>query len=182
MTESIPPPRRIAINTFIIGFFAIAAVHVLPRGSLQSQLEQYTNPLSKLLMIDHHFAVFAPTMRADNRRMEALITFEDGSVRAYDFYRFENLDAFSQWQHGKMRGCLVEKLTNDELMKPFYPDVSRYLACANRFPGNQPVKITLAINSSKIAPMNQFVRMDEVPQKFNHQTVFIYNVRPEDVR
>ncbi|HEY9773894.1 MAG TPA: hypothetical protein V6C81_08810 [Planktothrix sp.] len=169
-------------NVFIVCWFALTAIHIAPPGQLHDTLEDLSFPLTDLIKFNQHWSMFSPSVRDFNEHGQSVITFEDGSVKLYEWYRQDRQDPFHHWLHGKMRELWLDQLLDKTMMEHLYPSVCRYTARANLFPHNQPEHITLGANWAKIPSFEKPSRIEDLPQEFNHYTLSSYKVRPEDLK
>jgi hypothetical protein len=172
----------VATNIFIVCWFAITAIQVSPPGKLHDTLEDLLLPAVDLIKFNQHWNMFSPTVRDFNEHGESVITFADGSVKLYEWYRLDKQDPFHHWLHGKMRELWTDQLLDDKLMDHLYPSIGRYMSRANLFPGNQPQRVSLSANWQRIPDFSHFTRVDDLPQDFNHYTLGCYKVRAEDLK
>jgi hypothetical protein len=172
----------IVTNIFIVIWFVLTAIQISPPGKLHDTLEDFLLPAVDLIKFNQHWNMFSPTVRDFNEHGQSVITFTDGSVKLYEWYRLDKQDPFQHWLHGKMRELWTDQLLDDKLMDHLYPSVSRYMARANLFSGNQPQRVSLSANWQRIPPFSQLIRVDDLPQDFNHYTLSSYKVRAEDLK
>jgi hypothetical protein len=169
-------------NVLIVCWFAITAIHISPPGKLHDTLEDLLLPVTDVIKFNQHWSMFSPGVRNFNEHGQSFITFADGSVKLYEWYRLDKQDPFQHWLHGKTRELWIDQLLDDKLMDGMYPSVCRYTARANIFPDNPPRRISLGANWQRIPSFSDFVRVDDLPQDFNHYTLTTYKVRAEDLK
>jgi hypothetical protein len=170
----------IFINLLIVCWFGLTAVHVSPPGKLQNKLEDLFLPMTRMIHFNQHWSMFSPTVRNFNEYGESFISFADGSIKLYEWYRLSEQNQFTRWQHGKSRELWTDQMLDENLMYGLYPSVARYMARANLFPGNEPQRVSLSANWHRIP--SYFTRYNDLPQEYEHYTFAVYKVRPEDLK
>jgi hypothetical protein len=128
------------------------------------------------------WSVFSPLVNHKVYHETAVITYEDGASKIYEFPRMSKKSYFERFKHEKLR-----KIFGDCIPWPgyenFLPSVSRYLALSNCNPQNQPAMLSFVFNVSenpKPDPKNWNYR-DNLPWHSDKFVNFVYGVRNEDV-
>jgi hypothetical protein len=180
-----PIPSRVKlwlIHLFLLVYFGVAAVHMSQPGPLQARLLPIVAPLCSILHIDQHWGMFAAPLRDYNEQVEAFITYADGSTGICEFTRFNMLDPWEQWRHGKLRELLFDTILNLDAYKSLYPSICRFVASASANPTNQPEQISVGGNWARIPPIDKACPYDQLPQNNLHTTMFTYKVSPGDLQ
>lgn len=130
-----------------------------------------------------YWGVFAPNPRNLLYHTTAMITFEDGTTKLYEFPRTQMMSQWEKFCREKQR-----KLFSDNIPwrdgEQFRPAVARYLALSNANPSNQPVQVTMEMHQSWVTdpdPKNWTYR-DRLPE--HTETVspfFVYKVAKRDL-
>lgn len=176
----VTPGYRVAVYLFIATYFSIAAISLLPAFDYQTRLANGISWLSHPFNLVQNWKLFCPDVRSINFYSQAVIQFEDGTLKYYEFPRLNQMPMSESYRRQKL--C---KIFQDSMPWPdfaiFWPDVARQIARANIDPQNQPVRISLSYNWAKVPEPAHFAKQNELPEPRDNHTFFVYQVRPEDL-
>lgn len=121
--------------------------------------------------------------REINYHETAVISFQDGSLKLYEFPRLEKLKYFQRVRQAKYRTIFSEHLPWPGFVE-FLPDFARFLACANWQEGNPASMVSFIHNWSYIPTPNgqNWVEYNQLPEHTNQTTYFVYSCEPKDTK
>lgn len=168
------------IAGLLIYFFSIS-VWIAKPGPLKTSLLSLVTPLSTPLSIFQSWA--NANTREANYHETAVITFQDGSLKLYEFPRLQKLRYFKRFRQAKYRTIFSENMPWADCLD-FLPDLSRFLACANWQEDNQPTMISLIHNWCYIPPPNpqSWVERKNLPEHTNQTTYFVYACQTKETK
>lgn len=185
--------RRWAVNGFIALHLYVMAVWGLPgsawRTMFSRPIERYVIPAG----LWHSWDMFSPDPLAINFHLDAYVTFQDGSMKVWDFPRMERLGLWERFQMERFRKWR-ERVRQDSFQM-VWDDTARYIARQHgqeQAGGtNPPVQVMLArhwsaiprpvVASGEKEPID-YQRMIEAPVEFERSYRFkMYTVQPQDL-
>jgi hypothetical protein len=174
--------RRIAISLFILTYLTLVEIWVGPTsGYIGDKLQNIIRPVVVFSGLDQQWTLFSPVIRNINFHSTAVITFQDGSTKLYEWPRMEKLSFFDRWRFEKMR-----KFMNDCMPWPeyrdFWPALARFLTRANLNPKNQPTYVSLAYNFVEIPTFGNWTDRYHLPEHIHRVNWFVYKVIPKDLQ
>jgi hypothetical protein len=134
--------RRLIISALIL-FHAVAVLAwLLPasraRGAVQGATDRYINYAG----LWQSWGMFAPEPANLNLYIHALVTYSDGSQRAWSFPRMNQLDLFTRYRLERFRK--YEEYGHLDAYGDIWPDLARWVARQNDVDrSNPPVKVAL---------------------------------------
>jgi hypothetical protein len=146
-------------------------------------ITKYTWPILASTGWLQYWSLFCPEVRTIIYHTNALIEFQDGTIKCYEFPRHQKMDLLTRFGREKLR-----KLFGDNIPWPGYeqfrPAIARYLARANNDPTNPPKRISMVFNVVNTPPAAQktFCYRDQLPEHTNQSIYFVYNVSPQDLK
>src|SRR5579883_817261 len=114
----------LGIITFIAVSSLSAASHI---GGLKQSMMPYVRPLAVLLGIEQSWQVFAPDPRRMNLHNSAVITFQDGSMKMYEFPRMDLIKGWERFRLGDRQRKLFDEWMSEPRGEPYRSDLARYL-------------------------------------------------------
>ncbi len=174
---------RAGVYLFVVTYFSIAVISLLPNSPLQSRLIVLTSPLSSSFNLNQNWKLFSPDLREINFCSEAIVEFADGTTKLYEFPRLEQMGAFEAYRRQKLCKVFQDSMPWPDF-SPFWPDVGRFLARANFDPAdtNVPVQVSLAYNWVQVGDMEHYEKQSQLKEPNKRITFFIYRVKPEDLK
>lgn len=129
-----------------------------------------------------YWKVFAPNLRTLNWNTTALIEFEDGTLKSYEFPLASKMTFKDAFVKAPERVFFDEILSNN-VNRKFLPSVARFLARANFDPLNKPVSITFYWYNVPIPrPIESaWIYRDRLPPHSYREVMFVYSVKPADL-
>lgn len=173
--------RMFAANLFIIFHLAAFFAWCLPIQSLiVSNFKNRIKPYMFATGLFQGWDMFAPDPLRLNIRVDAEITYRDGSVRAWQYPRMDKLGFVDRYFKERYRKYATEYLRVDEYAA-LRPDSARLLARVNNDqPSNPPVTVTLFRSWSEIQPAHPDGSYEEGP--WTRVSFFTYTVTPGDLQ
>jgi hypothetical protein len=170
--------KRIAINIFLLFHIVAIASWCLPEDNALVGLCRYmVKPYFVWSGLFQSWDMFAPTPKAANTQVEAVVVYKDGSRKTWAFPRMEQLGLTERYYKERYRK--YEENLHREEVDALLPDAARYIARLNSTP-EAPVKTVMLIYKwSFITP-----RADGsyVPEPWEQHILLGYGVRPEDLK
>ncbi|MBS2006646.1 MAG: hypothetical protein JST01_06375 [Cyanobacteria bacterium SZAS TMP-1] len=179
--------EKTVISLFLIFFLGVVCVWLLDDdylAAIKGPITEYSKPAMGSLGWVQYWGVFAPELRNQNYHTTAVIDFEDGTSKLYEFpnTNINQKDYFSHFGGEKKR-----KLFNDNISWPNYeqfrPSVARFLARANDDPANPPQTVTIYWHHAWTPPPDpkHWVYRDQLPQHTEQRINFLYSVDPNSL-
>ncbi|MBC7996604.1 MAG: hypothetical protein IAF58_01595 [Leptolyngbya sp.] len=179
--QSVTSGYRLAVYLFIITYFSIAVISLLPAFAYQIRLANGIAWLSHPFNLVQNWKLFCPDVRSINFYSQAVIQFQDGTLKYYEYPRLNQMPMFESYRRQKL--C---KIFQDCMPWPdfalFWPDAARQIARANLDPLNQPVMISFSYNWAKVPDAAHYAKQNELPEPRDNHTFFVYQVKPEDLK
>jgi hypothetical protein len=170
--------KYIAVNVFLI-------FHIVVIGCWCAPIATPLIPLCKDLLrpyvlwsgLFQSWDTFAPTPKAANTFLEAVIVYQDGSRKTWTLPRMEQLSLTERYFKERYRK-FADNLMRDET-DALLPDAARYIARLNSTPA-KPVKTVILIQEwSSIIPRSDG---SYVFEPWKQHILLGYGVRPEDLK
>jgi hypothetical protein len=129
-----------------------------------------------------YWGVFAPDLRTINWHSTAVIEFSDGSLKNYEFPRFEKMSLWEAFVRAPETELFYERMANLNYKKTL-PTIARYLARANYDVANQPVSVTFVFHFAPIPVPGKgvWIYRDNLPPHIFSEIYFVYKVLPDDL-
>src|ERR1700677_1715516 len=99
---------KLTVWALLLTYFVSVFIWISPEGPFKEAMLYFIKPLIGATSIGQSWAVFAPEVRDDNYHETALICFEDGSVKIYEFPRMEKLDYLQRFRREKFRKMFLD--------------------------------------------------------------------------
>lgn len=193
LSASAPGPRvrpatelqRTIISCYLALFFFVVGSWLLPDSVFPNKwiVTQFTWPIMNTMGWVQCWSLFSPEVREVNVHCNAIITFQDGTTKIYEFPRTQKMDLGTKFVHEKLRKLFIDNMGWKNTSKPFLPSISRYIARANYDGNNPPKTITLLVN---MVPMpnpdpKNWKYIDQLPEHTNKEILAIYQVKDIDL-
>lgn len=131
--------------------------------------------------LEQNWTMFSGLRKA-NFHMLAVITFEDGTEKIYEYPRMNLIDRNEHFRYEKRRTLFYEYLPG-RWGKKYRPNMARHLVWCNDSPKNHPVTITYIYNFADVPepdPKN-WTSFADLPVHSNKTPYFVYRVRSSDL-
>ncbi len=167
--------KRIAITAFLLFHIVAIVTWAVPLNTLLlSSIKNRVAPYMLWSGLSQNWALFSPNPISIDSRLEAEITYGDGSMGAWKFPLPQDFD----YPYFKERG---RKWANDGVRMDensgLWPDVARYVARLNNNRNSPPVTVKLVRHWSDIAPPGS-----SQPEPGHQFLFFTYSVKPGDLQ
>ncbi len=144
-------PLRLIVSAAIVFQIVAVLVWLLPasraRGAVSGVTDRYINYAG----LWQSWGMFAPEPANLNLYIHALITYRDGTQRAWSFPRMNRLDYFTRYRLERYRK--YEEYAHLDSYSFLWPDLARWVAAQNPgTPANPPVLVTLIRTWWEIPP------------------------------
>lgn len=130
---------RSAISLFVIAVLAVILLDTTPEGSaLASTSEPVIDPIIDVTGLDQNWALFAPDPRSSTKRLEARLTYADGTVTTWSPPRWDRLiGVYRGYRYRKWAGWVMGD------REQLHPWAATWLARTNLRDGQPPVRVEL---------------------------------------
>ena len=175
--------NKLVVCALLFFYFYSVIVWISPEGPFKNALVYPVRPLIAATGIGQSWSVFSPEVRNTNYHETAVIYFQDGSEKLYEFPRMEKLDYLTRFRREKFRKMFCDCMPWPPYTQ-FMPDFARYVARANTCPGNEPIMVTLVHNWRPMPPADpqHWVNRSDLPEHTIQTPLYVYYVQPEDLR
>ena len=185
---------RGVISIFILVHIYIMAAWGLPGSSFRTGLVQPVQDYVIQTGLWHSWDMFSPDPLSVNFRVEAEITYADGSKGIWEFPRMEEFGMWQRFQKERYRKW--RERVRQDAFGTVWTDTTRYIARLHNNPTNPPKRIALIRRWEPITPpymllnttnmaaskMRDYQPMPkEWPMRFNYRFKE-YEVSPEDLK
>jgi hypothetical protein len=180
--ESLTLKHRTSLFLLIAAYFFTVLVWVSPEGRFKDRMLRYLRPVAQATGIAQSWELFCPEPREINFHETAIINFQDGTAKIYEFPRMQKMDYVERFRHEKLRKMFYDCMPWPSFAQ-FLPDFAKFIARANANPNNEPVLITFVHHTRPMpAPdPTHWVKRDDLPEHIIQTPYFIYKVQPEDL-
>ena len=155
-----------------VGVFPKALPKIAPIRLIWAYLRQ--------IGFEERWAPFAPNPPVGNIRLEVDLLFADGSRTVWDLPRMNEMSVLERSCKARYT-ILIAQL---ERYRRAMPDLLRYAARLHRNPLNPPRTATLVLRAEPIPPPTWKNQRSMPQQNLSpyQRTLFVYEIRPEDLR
>lgn len=169
---------RIAISAFLLFHLIAIACWCVPLDSpLIQAFRNVVRPYVLWSGLFQSWDMFAPTPKAENSYIQAVVITHDGHLHTWKFPRMEQLSLTQRYLEERYRK-FVENI-EQEKNSAVWPDVARHLASLYNDPANPPEIVMLIRYWTAITLPSD--RAHGAAQEQAH-IFFEYRVTPEDLR
>lgn len=146
-----------------------------PEGPLKSAILPFISPIIAATGIGQSWSVFSPDVREANYHETALIAFDDGLLKLYEFPRMQKLDYLERFRCEKFRKIFFDCMPWPEY-KQFLPDFAQWVADSNQRANNQVQMVSLIHNHCRTPQPDpeHWVNRCDLPEHNNQTTYFVY--------
>lgn len=159
----------------MVGYFGIALAQVLPDKPYKETILTYLEPVISTFGLRQRWNLFAPDLVRVNQYSTVLLTYEDGSIRLYEWPRLDKLGVVEKFSHQRIRRFVTEFWARPRY-KAFWPVSSRHLEKAFSLPDNAVTRVEFGFNFNKVPDFEHFTRRDQLSNAYFRDTTFIYRV------
>jgi hypothetical protein len=180
-TRKMPRWQRGLIQAFIIVHVYIIVFWGLPTSNFRAKMVQPVEDYVIWSGLWHSWDMFSPDPLSLNFNVSAQITYQDGTVKMWEFPRMERMGVWERY--GKERWRKWRERVRQDAYSPIWNDTVQWIARENNSPGNPPKQITLIRYWDQIPPpiKGDFQPMPrEFDFKYSYRFKF-YDVKQEDL-
>ncbi|MCW5823299.1 MAG: hypothetical protein KIT34_10885 [Cyanobacteria bacterium TGS_CYA1] len=181
---ALDPTWKKCLSAFAVFFMVIVVAWLQDDGPIKEKTTPYTWPAMVFFEWVQHWSLFSPGVRDHNYHETAIITFDDGSARLYEFPNMQKLDHWERFKHEKLRKMFLDNIIWTSMGWQWaQPPVCRYLANCVSDTKNQPVAVTMIKNeipTPKPDPDN-WVELTKLPNHIYKTVTIYYPVAPDDL-
>lgn len=142
------PAGRVVISVFLMVTLAAIVVTNLPESRVRREAMMVANPYLVATGLDQKWRIFAPPRRT-SLRMEARVTYEDGSVAVWrPPHGGDLLGTYWDYRWRKW----LENVTQDVNRKVLWKPAAQFAAREVRRPGKLPIAVTLIRRAQDLRP------------------------------
>ena len=158
-------------------FFLVSALGGEP---LVSKLSSKVTPYAVGIGLFQAWSMFSPNPKRENTYVDAEIMYRNGRKHIWVFPQMQELGYIERYAKERYR-----KFSNDRLVKKensaIWPDATRYIARLNADASNPPQIVKLA-NYRCVIPTPPESGELPIPERWEREVFFVYNVQPEDLQ
>ncbi len=174
--------RMTVMGIILIFYVAALIIEAAPPSAFTDAASRLINSRLNYLGIFENYGVYAPDPARYNQSLRAVIEFQDGSKKNWDFPDPSRMSCDDLTRQIKEKWVELEyylcwDARNIHLL---VPDAARYLAWLNRDRGNPPVKVTIYREKRPIVAPG-LEEKDECARGIENQVLVTYLVRAEDL-
>lgn len=170
--------KQIAINAFLIFHIVAITCWAIPlQTPLIAALKNVIRPYMVWSGLLQSWDIFAPSPKALNSYIEAIVIGHDGHTENWKFPRMEQLGLVAGYSEERYRKY-VENLKEDTNVA-LWPDAARRIARLNNNGSSPPEIVILVRHWSDIVPHNDAAHHHE---PWHAQIFYEYYVKPEDLK
>lgn len=165
------------ISAFILFTLLSAnAISLSHYPQLKEAVLKKLEPVAALTGLGQNWTMFSPAPRKMNFHTNALIQYQDGSLRLVELPRFEKMTPVEKFKHYKLRKLFNDVVVN-EIGEKYRPSIARYLVYSHYSKENPVKKVSLDFNFDALKPPDQVLRKRaEKSLHLNKSTIFVYSV------
>jgi hypothetical protein len=185
MTESASPRPRsplekvkyFAINVFLIFHLIAIPCWCIPSSSpLIPKVKDLIRPYMVWIGLFQNWDMFAPSPKAANQYLEAIVLYKDKPAQLWSFPRMEFLSYTERYRKERYRK-FEENLPKTEY-SALWPDAARFIARLNSTPSSPAQSVVLVVRWSPIIPEEG----TSAHGPWNVSAFYSYQVKPEDLQ
>ena len=171
------PLHKVAIWAVLSAYFLFVFIWDSPPGPLKTVLTPLIAPFIEATSIGQGWSVFSPDVREQNYHETALITFQDGLQKLYEFPRMQKLDHWERFRSEKFRKMFYDCMPWPDHQQ-FLPDFAKFIVEANTWPGNSPHTVAF-LHHSCLTPQPEkgpWINRCDLPEHTRQLTYYFYHV------
>jgi hypothetical protein len=167
--------RRLAIVALLFSYFTLVIIWINPGGPLPTFLMPTITPIIHTFGIGQSWSVFSPDVREANYHETALICFDDGLLKLYEFPRMQKLGYLERFRSEKFRKLFYDCMPWPDF-KQFLPDFGRFVASANYCAANPPDFVALIHHSCRTPSpdVQPWINRSDLPEHTFQATYYVY--------
>ncbi|MBP6594793.1 MAG: hypothetical protein KA794_10980 [Candidatus Obscuribacter sp.] len=178
--------ERTVISCYLATFFIVVGTWLIPDKCAPNKwvVTQYTWPIMSSMGWTQCWTLFCPEPRDVNVNADALVHFQDGTVKIYEFPRTQKMDLLTKFRRERTRKLFVDNLCWPNISSQYLPSIARYIARANDDANNPPDMVTLLVNRhmTPLPDPKNWVYRDQLPEHTEKSVLFTYKVQPDDLK
>jgi hypothetical protein len=170
--------HKVILYVVLSTYFLCIFIWDSPPGPLKTILIPFISPLIEATSTGQGWSVFSPEVREQNYHETALITFQDGLQKLYEFPRMQKLDYGQRFRSEKFRKMFFDCMPWPAFQQ-FLPDFAKFVTDANEWPGNSPRTVCLIHHSCKTPQPEQgpWINRSDLPEHTHMLTYYFYRPR-----
>jgi hypothetical protein len=171
--------RKPVLSCLILAYIWIVVCQLTPAFPFKKALYAPFRMSVDALGLWQNFGVFVPDPRKNNAFIDALVTFDDGSVAVWEYPRMETLNVVAKSQKERYRKYGYDHVYYDS-ERMLWPDLARYVARQYSASKHAPVEVVLRRHWVDITAPNDNQR--QLQQTFGDEPFHTQKIHPEDLR
>jgi len=182
---SLDPTWKKCLSAFAVFFMVVVCSWLQDESPIREKMTAYTWPPMVFFDWAQHWSLFSPGVRDHNYHETAIITFEDGSTRMYEFPNMQKMDHWERFKHEKLRKMFLDNVIWSSMGWGWsQPVVSRYIANCVSDTKNPPVYVAMIKNEipTPAPDPKKWVELTKLPEHIHKQTTIFYPVSPDDLK
>jgi hypothetical protein len=175
--------RRLAIGAMLFTYFALVIIWINPNGPLPTVLMPTITPIIHTFGIGQSWSVFSPDVRESNYHETALICFDDGLLKLYEFPRMQKMNYLERFRSEKFRKLFYDCMPWPDF-KQFLPEFGKYVASANYCAANPPDFVALIHHSCRTPSpeVEPWIKRSDLPEHTFQTTYYLYKVQDKPLK
>lgn len=171
--------RKPVISSFLILHCTLNYCYLFNNHPYINNVNHFFFGYYAFMGLEQAWNVFAPEPRSYNPHLTAIVTYQDGTSKLWNYPRMERLDFFTKIPKERYR-----KFFDDNaawLIPAVWPDIARYAArISYERKDNPPKFVTLTRFSSTILPMEAGLKKPNLPQS-ETKVLGVYLITDKDL-
>lgn len=172
------------LSVFFAFYIADCLIWFMDECPFKEAVVPYTHPPMIAFGWTQYWSLFCPEVRNVIYHETAVVTFQDGSTRLYEFPRFDLMSEREHFKREKLRKMFLDNMPWPGY-EQFLPVFGRYIARANDNPDSRPVQVTFVHNICNIPEptfdMSKWTYRDRLPHHTVKDVKFVFQVRKPDL-
>lgn len=182
---ALDPTWKKCLSAFAVFYMLVVFSWLQDDGPIKEKMTPYTWPAMVFFEWVQHWSLFSPGVRDHNYHETAVITFDDGTNRMYEFPNMQKMDHWERFKHEKLRKMFLDNIIWTSMgWKWAQPPVCRYLAKCTADSKNQPMHVTMIKNEVNTPPPDpkNWINLTNLPQHIYKSVTIFYPVSPDDLK
>lgn len=181
---ALDPAWKKCLSAFAVFFIVVVCTWLQDDGPIRDKMTPFTWPAMVFFEWVQHWSLFSPGVRNINYHETAVITFQDGSARLYEFHNPQKKTYWERFKHEKLRKMFLDNIIWTSMGWQWaQPPVCRYLANCVSDVKNQPEYVTMIWNNIPTPPPDEknWTKTTNLPQHTFKEVTIFYPVSPDDL-
>lgn len=173
--------RKIYSGLVVVFFIVANAIAFSHLPGNESWLIPIVRRYAGFFGLEQNWTMFSGLRKA-NFHMLAVMTFEDGTQKLYEYPRMDLMDQGEHFVHEKRRTLFYEYLPG-RWGRKYIPSMARYLVWCNQDRKNNPQIITYIYNFANVPEPDEkkWVHFQDLPWHWDKTPYFVYRVKQSDL-